>query len=158
MFSLSLPSLLLSPSHLQLLWVFLLPQFEAKLLGRVLQPADLLCGLGERLLQLVQLLLFLLLQLLLDVLLLLPQELPQTAELGGDQLLQVSRSLLEQKESKQSDALDMQNFVYNHNNRKEMMYDYDCRISQLQQETTDPCSSFPSQTTTRFNFKNLYTH
>lgn len=48
-------------SHLELLWVLFLPQFQAQLLGCVFQPADLLGGLGERLLQLVQLLLFLLL-------------------------------------------------------------------------------------------------
>lgn len=82
------PSLRALPlSHLELLWVLVLPQFEAKLFGRVFQPADLLCGLGERLLQVVQLLLFLLLQLPLDALLLLLQELPETAKLGGDQLL-----------------------------------------------------------------------
>lgn len=82
-------------SHLQLLGVFLLPQFEAELVGSALQPADLLRGLSERLLQLLQLLLLLLLQFGLDALLLLQQEVPQAAKLCGDQLLQVSGSLLD---------------------------------------------------------------
>lgn len=82
-------------SHLQLLGVFLLPQFEAELVGGALQPADLLRGLSERLLQLLELLLFLLLQFALDALLLLQQEVPQAAELSGDQLLQISGPLLD---------------------------------------------------------------
>lgn len=81
-------------SHLQLLGVFLLPQFEAELVGGALQPADLLRGLSQRLLQLLELLLFLLLQFALDALLLLQQEVPQAAELCWDQLLQISGSLL----------------------------------------------------------------
>lgn len=95
------PSLRFLPlPHLELLWVLFLPQFQAKLLSCVFQPADLLGGLGERLLQLVKLLLFLLLQPLLDARLLLLQELPQMLKLGSDQLLQVSRSLLKEKEGK----------------------------------------------------------
>lgn len=82
-------------SHLQLLGVFLLPQFEAELVGGTLQPADLLRGLSECLLQLLELLLFLLLQFALDALLLLQQEVPQAAELCGDQLLQISGPLLD---------------------------------------------------------------
>lgn len=95
------PSLRSLPrSHLELLRVLFLPQLQAKLLGCVFQPADLLGGLGERLLQLVQLLLFLLLQPLLDARLLLLQELPQMPKLGSDQLPHVSRSLLKEKEGK----------------------------------------------------------
>lgn len=82
-------------SHLQLLGVFLLPQFDAELVGGALQPADLLRGLSERLLQLLQLLLLLLLQFALDALLLLQKEIPQAAELCCDQLLQISSSLLD---------------------------------------------------------------
>lgn len=84
-------------SHLQLLRVFLLPQFEAELVGGALQPADLLRGLSECLLQLLELLLFLLLQFALDALLLLQQEIPQTAELCWDQLLQITGLLLDNK-------------------------------------------------------------
>lgn len=82
-------------SHLELLRVFLLRQLEAKLVGCTFQLADLLGGLSKRLLQLVEFLLFLLLQSLLYVLLLPEQKLPQTTELCSDQLLQISRSLLQ---------------------------------------------------------------
>lgn len=82
-------------SHLQLLGVFLLPQFEVELVGGALQSADLFRGLSESLLQLLELLLFLLLQFALDALLLLQQKVPQAAELCRDQLLQISSLLLD---------------------------------------------------------------
>lgn len=93
--SITAPPELCRFSHLQLLGVFLLPQFEAELVGGALQPADLLRGLSERFLQLLELLLFLLLQFALDALLLLQQEVPQAAELCGDQLLQIPGPLLD---------------------------------------------------------------
>jgi len=80
--------------HLELLGIFILPQFEAKFFSSTFQLANLLCGLGEPLLQLVELLFFLLLQFLFYALLFLNQELPQTEELGSDQLFQISRSPL----------------------------------------------------------------
>ena len=83
----------LSP-YLELLRAFLLLQFEAELLGPRLQLADLLRGLRQSLLQLVELALLLLPQAFLDALLLLAEELPEEVKLRTDLVLQVVCLLL----------------------------------------------------------------
>lgn len=88
-------------SHLELLWVFFLRQFEAKLVCCAFQLADLLRGLGERLLQLAEFLVFLLLQFALYALLLLLKKLPEAYKLCGDQLLLIPCLLLEENKQQE---------------------------------------------------------